>query len=769
MSAKLKTQRPTASSPSARLRSELDQARRLLEAGQIVEAAFAYEACLMRRPGLAEALYGMGLCALQRGELEAARRYATQATEADPSRAPGWHLLGRAYKRLAQPVEAERCFQRAIETAPGHVEARIHLGILLRGRGELGAAAEQYRAALRRQPGSFEALVNLANVLADLNEHEEAIRHFQRAIALRPDASDAVVNLAKLLMRLERLDDAVTLLSEAQQRAPSDGRIVRELGTAYEGLGDLAAAGAAYHKAATLMPNDLRAHLLLGEVGLKLRAHADCVTIYRRCLEIEPDDPSATNNLSVVLRMEERPGEALALARRAVQLKPDMVEAHASVADALSSLGRSAEADAVYREAMSRFPDHILSNFLLTSNYVDTLTPEELLARHRQVGERYRRLVPPAITHGNGPDPHRSLRVGYLSGDFRAHSVAYFIEPILLAHDPDRVHIACYHTQGAADAVTARLERHARVWVQAERMSDDALAQRIRDDQIDILVDLSGHTAGNRLFAVARKPAPVQVSYLGYPTTTGLAAMDYRISDWQVDPPGSEAMNTEAVVRLPDSYYCFTPPPAPDLVTPPALRRGFVTFGSFNNMAKISDTAVSLWAAALHAVPASRLLLKTRGLSDPACREGLIARFAAHGIEAGRVSFEGWTRAREGHLALYNEVDIALDTYPYNGGTTTCEALWMGVPVVSMCGATHASRMGMSLLRAAGLSDLVALDAPAYVRIAAGLASDLERLASLRAGMRTQLSRSALMDASRFTRALEEAYRDMWQRWCWRS
>jgi predicted O-linked N-acetylglucosamine transferase (SPINDLY family) len=330
---------------------------------------------------------------------------------------------------------------------------------------------------------------------------------------------------------------------------------------------------------------------------------------------------------------------------------------------------------------------------------------------------------------------------------------------VLEHYDRERFEVHCYATNGAVDEVSERLRARVDGWVQAERLTDEELAARVRADGIDILVDLAGHTSGNRLLAFARRAAPVQVTWLGYPTTTGLSAMDYRITDWEVDPAGYEAFNAERPLRLPGSYFCYRPyERAPQVAPLPALRSGTVTFGSFNNFAKVSPAVLALWAQVLQAVPGSRLLLKARSLADAQVRQALLERLGAQGIEGERIDLRGWEAEVGGQLALYGEVDIGLDTWPYNGATTTCEALWMGVPVVSLSGATHASRMGRSILKAAGLAHCVADTPEAYVRAAVALAGDLDALARLRAGLRERLRASPLTDEIAFTRNLEAAY-----------
>jgi predicted O-linked N-acetylglucosamine transferase (SPINDLY family) len=356
--------------------------------------------------------------------------------------------------------------------------------------------------------------------------------------------------------------------------------------------------------------------------------------------------------------------------------------------------------------------------------------------------------------------------VGYLSSDLRLHSVAYFLESVFEHGNRQRFEIHAYHNSPAEDEVSDRLRRFVAGWTPCHGMTDEVLAERIRADRIDILVDLNGHTGGSRLPVLAYKPAPVQVSWLGYPTTTGLKAVDYRITDGHVDPPGSEASSVERLARLPRSYFCYRPPdPSPGLSSLPAERRGHVTFGSFNNLAKVTTETLRLWARVLAAVPRSHFYFKARATHDRWARQRIRTRFEAAGFDLARVELHGWSVEDHRHLELYGQLDISLDTFPYNGATTTCEALWMGVPVVTLAGSTHASRMGMSILKAAGEDHLIAYTADEFVEKAATLASRLPELAQWRQTARTKLRASALLDGPRFARGLETAFEAMWQAW----
>jgi predicted O-linked N-acetylglucosamine transferase (SPINDLY family) len=345
--------------------------------------------------------------------------------------------------------------------------------------------------------------------------------------------------------------------------------------------------------------------------------------------------------------------------------------------------------------------------------------------------------------------------------------VAYFIEPILAHHDPDRFEIYCYAQVGRGDVMTERLQALAGHWRRTLGMSDAELAAQVRADGIDILVDLAGHTANSRLTAFTSRPAPVQIGYLGYPNTICSPAIAYRLTDAWADPPGQEQFHCEELIRLPRGFLCYAPSPdAPAVTPPPSLTNGHITFGSFNNLAKINTGVVALWARLLQAEPTARLVIKNGSLRDPATRERYHALFQQHGIARARVDLAAWTPAMRDHLAAHAGIDIGLDTFPYNGTTTTCEALWMGVPVVALAGDRHASRVGVSLLTRLGLTELIAETLEHYIRVAQYLSANPARLSELRHGLRARIQASTLCDGAAFTRELEDTYRELWRRWC---
>ncbi len=488
-------------------------------------------------------------------------------------------------------------------------------------------------------------------------------------------------------------------------------------------------------------------------------------------IALEPDNPAVYIHKGDTLVKIGRPREALESYRRALQLQPDHADAHLSMGLALKDLGDMAGALIYVRRALHIKPDNLLahSSLLHIQNYLGDQPSDQLLEDAKRFGVVAMHLARPYTAWPNTADPQRPLGVGLVSGDLRAHPVGYFLEGVLAAFtspDHSRLKFLAYDNHGAADETTRRLRSLCGGWHSTVGITDESLARRIRDDGIDILIDLSGHTGDSRLPMFAWKPAPVQVSWLGYFATTGLPAMDYFLADPWTLPPAQEPFFTEQVWRLPETRLCFTPPRSDVRVNAlPALSEGYVTFGCFNKLGKMNDAVVQLWALVLQAVPGSRLFLKCGQLADEGVRQRTFERFAAHGIKAERLLFEGHSE-RDDYLAAYHRVDIALDPFPFPGGTTTVEALWMGVPVLTLEGERFLARQGVGLLMNAGLADWVAADADAYVALAVEHANDLQALAALRTRLRQQVLTSPIYDAPRFARHLEEALRAMWIRWC---
>jgi predicted O-linked N-acetylglucosamine transferase (SPINDLY family) len=491
---------------------------------------------------------------------------------------------------------------------------------------------------------------------------------------------------------------------------------------------------AAIDEAIARYPNNLRLIAQRGVILERLRRYGEAIQIYERVLARDPALAPVMNNLAGLLNHQGRHEDAIKLFRRSLSIRPNAT---------------------------------VHSNLLFVMNYSGLYDQCELLAEHKHWASLYAAL-PNLTRFFNTRDPERRLRVGYLSPDFRMHPVAFFIGAIIANHDKNTFEIFCYSSNFTMDEMTTTLRRMNVCWREIAALDDAKAAQLIRNDRIDILIDLAGHTAGGRLLALAQLPAPIQASYLGYPNTTGMQAIGYRFTDAWVDPHGlSDAAHTEKLIRLPGCFVAYTPPAnMPAVRELPARVNGYITFGSFNNPAKISSDSVSLWSQVLDAVPNARLLIKAHYFADAATSDRFRQLFAAQGISADRLIIVSEPRGSIDHYDTYNRVDIALDTVPYNGTTTTCEALWMGVPVVVLAGTRHASRVGVSLLNAARLSFLIAPTMEVFVGTACALANDLDNLAALRSSLRSRLRVSPLLDTIGLTRNLEASYRMLWRNWC---
>jgi protein O-GlcNAc transferase len=468
------------------------------------------------------------------------------------------------------------------------------------------------------------------------------------------------------------------------------------------------------------------------------------------------------------LAREARFSEAAEHYRKVLDVHPDLSTAHNRLANCYNQLGRMADARRHYLEACRIEPDFApaWASALACLNYDPYATPEQVTEAHRNWAERAAApFYPAAASYDNDRDARRRLRIGYVSPDFRRHPVTAIFAPVLEAHERSAVEVFCYYNFASEDTVTLRLKRSAGHWRDVAGMDDEALCKQVRADGIDILVDLAGQTSGNRLLTFARKPAPVQVSWLGYFNTTGLATMDYFISDPGSSPPGQERFHVETLLRLPHSRFCYEPPDyMPEVGPLPALKNGHVTFASLHNLSKLNDKVLALWGKVMQAAPDARLLVKAVALDDAANRVHFGARCARHGIAPDRLDLRGGSPIEE-VPATYAEVDIQLDCFPFSGGLTSFESLWLGVPVITLAGTTIPSRQSASILGNLGLTGLVTADEDAYVGKAAQLAGNLPQLAELRASLRPLFAASPLVDYTGMARGLEGIYRETWQDW----
>lgn len=737
------------------------------EMGRLDEAEKSYRKAIAANPGFAMAHYNLGAVLLSRSLHGEAVESFRRAIAANPRLAEAHVNLGNAYKETGKLDEAEKSYRKALDIRPDLAVAQYNLGNVLLEKGCPAEAAIRYQRALTLNPGYHEARLNLGAVLRDLGRMEEAAACYERALAENQENPDIHVNLGAVLRDLGRASEAEARYRKALSLAPDFSLAHFNLGNALRDQGRIEEAVASLERAVALTPNCPSLYSNLGNALRDLGRLEDAVGVYRKALVLEPENAEARVNLGNAFKEMGRLAEAEDSYRKALLVQPDMAQTHFNLGTVYQDQCRIREAIACYRRALALRPDHVIahSNLLMNIQYDPDSTPETLLEESLDWERKHLAGIRAADAHPNDPVPERRIRIGYVSGDFRRHPVGYFLDGVLACHDPERVEVFCYANQSFGDDLTDRLRKNAHHWRDTFGSPDDRVEELIREDSVDILVDLSGHTARNLLPVFGRKPAPVQATWAGYVGTTGLSAMDYLISDDRETPHGTDGWYREKVIRLPDCYVCYTPPDYAPPVTPlPARKNGFVTFGCFNNLAKLNSRVVELWTRLLQEIPDARLLLVTKALGDAPTRERFREPFARSGVE-DRVMLHGMVPHPE-LLARYGEVDIALDPFPYSGGLTTLESLWMGVPVITLGGDRFAARHSLSHLTAVGLGELIATDRDSYIEIAVSLAGDIPGMESLRLGLRERMASSPLCDCPRFTRSLEEAYRTMWRTWC---
>lgn len=703
--------------------------------GDLDAAGKAYQAVLDHEPEHAGALHLLGVVCGQRGDQDRARMLIERALALEPDNPAFLVDFGNAHHARGDMDEAMKHYRRALEVAPGDANANRSWAYAQLERGNRPEAIAHLQKALEVDPGVLQDRLNLAKALAEEHRHEEAIPHFLEVTEAAPDLALAHHLLAHSYRSHGQLEKSARHYEKAIALAPDDYVTRNDFGVLLHQLGNVAGAIENLKAAIRLNPDFSGARVNLGNVFKSQRKLVDACRQYEKAVESDPEDSSAHNNLGTVLKDLGRVDEGLRHYRRAIELRNDFIEAESSL--------------------------------LLALQYPANVSLDELRQAHVKWAKRWAgRAVPRMDEPANTRDPERPLRIGYVSPDFRTHPIGLFLAPVLEAHDASNYRVVCYHDQFTGDGVTDRLRSLSDEWRQIAGVGNLELARLIRDDGIDVLVDMAGHTANNRLLMFATRPAPVQVTWIGYLHSTGLEQMDYLLADDVSVPPDTAQWFSEKVVRLPECSLCYgLPSDTPDIGALPAIKNGHVTFACFNNLAKITDDVILHWVRILKRVGSSRLVIRNQAFHDEEFRRIYAARLAGSGIPADRVALENYAPRGE-YFASYNEVDVMLDPFPFSGGTITCDALWMGAPVVTLAGDRMASRTSASVLCALGLEELVAESGEAYVDRAASLAEDLDRLAMLRAGMRARFRDSALGDAERFTRNLESAYREMWVNWC---
>lgn len=705
--------------------------------GRLQEAEILCRKILGLHPDHADTLHLLGLIAYRAGNFRLACDTLRQAISHHGKEATYHVNLGNALRAMAQLDGAEESYKLALQINPSLAEADFHLATVHKLQGRLDEAISGYRSALEKKANYPKAYYSLGSTLLLLGRADEAFISFQSALKYKPDFAQAHYGIAN----------------------------------AHRVSGKLTEAIESYHEAIRLDPNLAEAHNNLGNVLKDLGQWAKAMASYKQAIRLRPDLAEAHNNIGIIQGDRGELDAAVEEFQRAIQLRPGFAEAYNNLANVLKDQGNLDDAIFYYRKAIGIDPrfHKAHSNLLFTLNYHLDYDLSSIFEEHRRWGALYGSQGEIPRSYPNDPAPERRLRIGYLSPDLKDHPVARFLEPILSHHDPCRVEVFCYAEVAVPDSTTTRFKSLSHHWRETWGRSDNELANTIREDAIDILVDLAGHSLDNRLLVLASKPAPIQITYLGYCNTTGMTTVDYLLTDETVDPVGLEKYYVEELVRLKHGFTCFAPPSnAPSVSSLPGRERGQITFGSFNNLAKINVKVIDLWAEVLKAVPSSRLVIFRDTLKGTLVGY-FLEQFAKRGIGKERIDLGGEVSRDTGHLSLYEKVDIALDPFPWAGHATTCEALWMGVPVITLAADRHAGRMSASSLTQAGLSHLVATSYEAFIRIARELAGDVDSLETLRMDLRRKIQASPLCDGKTFTRELEEAFFMMWKRWCSKS
>ncbi|MCX7166933.1 MAG: tetratricopeptide repeat protein [Rhodocyclales bacterium] len=740
----------------------------LLQMGRNADALAPMQKAVALSPGDAEARNNLGITLKDMGRLEESALSYRKALEINPDYAQAHGNLGATLQALGRLDEAEARYRQALQINPDYAKVHNNLGAILHDLGRLDEAEPSYRRALQLKPDYVEAYRNLGITLKDLGRLDEAEASLRRALHLNPDLAEVHGNLGHILYDLGRLGEAEASCRLALQIKPDLAEAHNTLGSSLHGVGRLGEAEASFRRALEIKPDFAEA---LSNLGAILHFHGrleDAEVAYRRALEIKPDVAGALTNLGVILKDMGRQDEAEAHCRRAILIKPLSPEAHSNLGSGLHDLGRHEEAEACFRRALEIKPDYALaySNLLFCLTQNAKVDAETLFSEHCRFGDQFSRALAvchPQLTNARTAD--RILRIGFVSGDLRNHPVASFIEPVLahLSTNPE-FSLHAYSNDAIEDAVTQRLRELFSQWHFIAGIDDAVLADRIRADGIDILIDLSGHTGKNRLLTFARKPAPVQASWIGYPGTTGLRAMDYYLSDPYFLPKGKfDSQFTEKIIRLPANAPFLPSKDAPPVNTLPALSKGFITFGSFNRLSKLGREVIALWSKLLRSVPSSRMLLGA--MPKDGKLDALIEWFETEGIARERLDFYPRSDMHT-YLGLHQQVDIGLDTFPYNGGTTTLLALSMGVPTITLSGSTVAGRTGTSILSHVGLEKFVANDAAGFLENGLFWSDNLAALSVIRSGLRERVAKSAIGQPELIAAGLERALRIMWQRWC---
>lgn len=758
----------------------LQQAIYAHQNGQLREAERLYKKVLNKKPNHPDANHNLGLIVMDGNKPELALSLFEKALKTSPKNPQFQQSFSKAKSYLnelsiaqSQNIEKqvielfnEQKYDQALLLAKHSVEKDANYAFGWKTIGTIESMMENYssalvhlKKALTLNENDINALSNLGVVLKKLDKLQEAEACYREAIRIKPDYAAAYNNLSLVLQALGKLEEAQACCLEAISLKPDYAEAYTNLGNILHDLNRLEEAEAYCRKATDLKPDYAEAYINLGNVLNDLNRLEEAEAYCRKAIELKPNYAEAYNNLGAVLKNLGRLEEADKNFREAIRLKPDYAEAYSYFGDVLRDLGRLDEADINYREAIRLKPDFIEahSSLLFMLSYVESLPIESMLEDARSYGLKVSRMSEPKFTSWRDGKEHTKLRIGFVSGDFKNHPVGYFIEGLLYHFDKSRFDLIAFPTVSKLDKLTSRIKPMFEEWLPICTKSDFDAARLIHQKNIDILIDLSGHTPYNRLSVFAYKPAQIQVSWLGYFATTGLPEMDYILGDPYSIPENEQNHFTEKVWNLPETRLCFTPPSENiDILPLPALKNAYVTFGNFSNLTKINEAVIKTWSTILKHVPNSKLFLKSKQLSSQKAVLDIQNQFANHGITKNRLILEG-TSSRVEYLKSYNKIDMVLDTFPFPGGTTSSESLWMGVPVLTLAGDRLISHQGESIAYNTQQSEWIANSLTDYINKAVDFASDIESLSTLRSNLRDRLPHTPLFNSNQFAKNFEDA------------
>jgi predicted O-linked N-acetylglucosamine transferase (SPINDLY family) len=673
-----------------------------------------------------ECLTAMAKVLLKKESYSAASDLCQKSIRGTKNFAEGYAIWSEALQKLGNPKEALSKIRKACELEPQSVEYHIRNAQLLEQNFRFLDALAIYAKASRINPAVGFVWGSQGKLLVGLKRYSEAIDSFEKAMSLPGVTGELHFQMGVALHMSNRFSEAMLHYDQALAMGFECAALHCNRGVIFKDLRAGAHAIRSFYMAVKLEPTNTAYLSNLGAAALEIGLHTEALECFEKAIEQNPSISTAWNNIGNLLKDRAKGKDALWRYEKAMQLKPDDLDAP--------------------------------NNYLLCHMYIPDMDPNHVFTEHKKWGIGMAKRFPAAFKFKQRGSRSK-IRVGFLSADLCHHPVAHFVEPIFREYDREKFEFIGYGDQRKKDDFSIRFAGMVNEWSDTCSLSHEELAKKIHKDEVDILFEMSGHTAYNRLAVFALKPAPIQCSFLGYPGTTGLRTIDYRLTDAFADPSGeTENLHTEKLVRLNGCAWCYEPDKdAPSVQPPPHVSKGYVTFGCFNNMAKLNDELFETWTEILKKIPESHLRLKARSLTDAPFRKELVERFARSGIAEDRLEFFGHTQGIADHLEHYHSVDIALDSFPYHGTTTTCEAMWMGCPVVSRAGNAHVSRVGVSLLSAVGLDDFICRNREDYIAKAVELAFDQDRIAALRAGMRQRLQTSLLMNAPLYTRNFEAA------------